>query len=309
MQSAVIIYNPRAGRRREQRMREVAAAQRILLEAGFEAELQQTRGPGTAAVIAREALAAGKQLIVCCGGDGTINEVANGMAGSQTPLAILPGGTANILAKELGIPWEIPAAARLIARSTPRRIALGRIQSCATGAARYFVCVGGAGPDGVLVHSVDERLKTRTGQGAYWWEGFRQLCRYRFPLFRATSPDLDREFAVSMAIVGRTKHYGGPFQITTGASLFEKCFEVVLVTTRSRWRYLSYLPAVWRQTLRRKQGVCFFKTSLLRCESVEATPVYAQVDGEPAGKLPCEFSIAPDALTLMVPEVTQLWKP
>jgi YegS/Rv2252/BmrU family lipid kinase len=309
MQSAVIIYNLRAGRRREQRMRDVAAAQRILLEAGIEAELQQTRGPGTATALAREALAAGKQLIVCCGGDGTINEVANGMAGSQTPLAILPSGTANILAKELGIPWEIPAAARLISRSTPRRIALGRIQSGATGAARYFVCVGGAGPDGMLVYSVDERLKTRTGQGAYWWEGFRQLFRYSFPLFRATSPDLDSAFAASMAIVGRTKHYGGPFQITTGASLFEERFEVVLVATRNRWRYLSYLPAIWRQTLRHKQGAYFFKTSLLRCEPAEAAPIYAQVDGEPAGKLPCEFSIVPDALTLMVPEVTRLWKP
>ncbi len=289
-------------------MREVAIAQRILLESGIEAELEQTRGPGTATGLAREAIATGKQLVICCGGDGTINEVTNGMAGSATPLAILPAGTANILAKELRIPWDIPSAARLIPRSRPQRIALGMVKRWASDDRRYFMCVAGAGPDGVLVYSLDERLKTRAGQAAYWWEGFRQLFRYRFPLFRVTSPDLDREIEASMVIVGRTAHYGGPFQITTRASLFENRFEVALVTTRSRMRYLSYLPAIWLQRLRRKKGVFFFKTASLCCEPLDATPVYAQVDGESAGRLPCEFSIVPAALTLLVPEVVGPWK-
>jgi diacylglycerol kinase (ATP) len=308
MRNAVLIYNPRSGRQPERRLEELNVARRILLEAGIAAEPKPTRGRGSATQLARQAIADGCELVICCGGDGTINEVVNGMAGSAVPLAVLPAGTANILAKELGLPWTMTRAAQRLTRCCPRRIALGQLESQTGGAARFFVCVGGAGPDGVLVYSVNEALKTYTGQGAYWWEGFRQLFRYRFPLFRVTAPELARAQAVSMVIVGRTAHYGGPFQITTGANLFEDCFEVVLVQTRSRLRYLSYLPSIALHRLRRRSGVHFFKTRTLHCEPLGDDTVYTQVDGEAAGRLPCVFTIVPDALTLMVPEKAGPWK-
>ncbi len=302
MRNAVLIYNPQSGRQRTRRLIELDIARRILLEGGIAAEPKPTSGRGSATHLARQAIASGCELVICCGGDGTINEVVNGMAGSPVPLAVLPAGTANILAKELGIPWMIPRAARLLPRCRPRRIALGRLESPAGHTARFFVCVGGAGADGVLVYSLDEKLKMHTGQGAYWWEGFQQLFRYRFPLFRVTAAELDGARTVSMVIVGRTAHYGGPFQITTGASLFEDCFEVVLVQTRSRLRYLSYLPSIVLHRLRHRSGVHFFKTRSLHCEPLGEATVYAQLDGEAAGRLPCSFTIVPDALTLMVPE-------
>ncbi|MCL6481137.1 MAG: diacylglycerol kinase family lipid kinase [Firmicutes bacterium] len=308
MRHAVLIYNPLSGRQRARRPVELDIARRILLEAGIAAETMPTRGRGSATHLARQAIAGGCELVICCGGDGTINEVVNGMAGSAVPLAVLPAGTANILAKELGIPWTITRAARLLAHCRPQRIALGQLKSQTGGAARFFVCTGGAGPDGVLVYSINEELKAHTGQGAYWWEGFRQLFRYRFPLFRVTAPELTGAQAVSMAIVGRTAHYGGPFQITTEASLFEDCFEVVLVQTRSRLRYLSYLPSITLHRLRRRGGVLFFKTRTLHCEPLGDDPVYTQVDGEAAGRLPSVFTIVPDALTLMVPEKAESWK-
>ena len=302
MRHAVLIYNPLSGRQRARRPVELDIARRILLEAGIAAETMPTRGRGSATHLARQAIAGGCELVICCGGDGTINEVVNGMAGSAVPLAVLPAGTANILAKELGIPWTIPGAARLLPRCRPRRIALGRMERPADKTARFFVCVGGAGPDGVLVYSLDEELKTHTGQGAYWWEGFRQMFRYRFPLFRVAAPELAGAQTASMVIVGRTAHYGGPFQITTGADLFDDCFEVVLVQTRSRLRYLSYLPSIVLHRLRRRSGVHFFKTRSLHCEPLGEATVYTQLDGEATGRLPCVFTIVPDALTLMVPE-------
>ena len=298
--NAVIIFNPLAGRDRRRRAQQLDPARQVLARAGIDAELETTTGAGTATALARRAVEQGRQLVIVCGGDGTVNEAVNGLAGSQVPLAVLPAGTANVLAKELGIPWSIPRAAELIPGGTLRRVALGLATPLqASGARRYFLCVGGAGPDGVMVYSLNPALKLRTGILAYWLEGLRQLVSYRFPRFRVTAAG--REVESTLVVVGRAKHYGGPFRITIEADLFEDQFELGVLTTRSRWRYLSYLPALWLGRLRQMEGVHFWKATSVRCEPLGEGPVYAQVDGEPAGRLPTEFSIVPDALTLVVP--------
>ena len=129
IQNALLIYNLASGRRRHLRFAEIEEAARILNAADIRTELAPTTGRGTATGIARHAVAQNRDLVITCGGDGTINEVINGLAGSQVPMALLPAGTANILAKELGIPWNIPAAARLIPTSNLRRIALGSVMN------------------------------------------------------------------------------------------------------------------------------------------------------------------------------------
>ncbi|MGH9775124.1 MAG: diacylglycerol/lipid kinase family protein [Candidatus Acidiferrales bacterium] len=303
---AVIIYNPTSGRRRHRRLTELEAASAILRDAGIKAELAPTSGRGSATVLARQAVEQKRQLVIACGGDGTVNEVVNGLAGSHVPMALLPAGTANILAKELRIPWDLPVAARLIPGGTLRRIALGAIlphadaSNEAQGAARrYFLCVAGAGPDGEMVHALVERLKQNTGILAYWLEGFRQLFRYSFPEILVKSEGRERKG--TLVVVGRTKHYGGPFQITTEASLFEDEFEVMLQTTQSRWRYLMCLLALWLGKIRGMQGIEFWKTTEIECESAGETLVYAQMDGEAVGPIPLRMEIVPDALTLLLP--------
>ena len=299
IQDAVIVHNPAAGRGRERRMVDLEQARKILWRSGIRTELRGTQGPGTATGIAREEAERGTQLVIVCGGDGTINEVVNGLAGSDVPMAVLPAGTANVLAKELGIPWDIPRAAGLIPQGQRRRIALGRVTRTKTGDSRYFLCIGGAGPDGVMIYSVSLGLKAKAGILAFWMEGFRQLAMYGFPHFRVTTEG--KVAAASMVIVGRTKHYGGPFQITTKADLFGEEFEVAVVTTRSRVVYLAYLPMLWMGRLRRMRGVDFWRAREVRCDPMDDPYVYAQVDGETVGKLPVVFEIVPDALTIVVP--------
>ena len=116
--NALLIYNPTSGRRRHRRFAEVEQAVRILKDTGITAELAATEGRGSAKEIARLAVEQGRGMVITCGGDGTINEVINGLARSNVPMALLPAGTANILAKELGIPWDIPHASRLITTGT-----------------------------------------------------------------------------------------------------------------------------------------------------------------------------------------------
>ena len=301
MTDAVLIFNPTAGGGRSEE-RHIDEARKILARAGIETSLRPTLSRGDATRLARDAVAEGRDMVIVCGGDGTINEVVNGLAGSRVPMAILPSGTANILAKELGLPWDIGKAAKLVSSGKPRRIALGLLSSSVNGnASRYFLCVGGAGPDGAMCHALDPGFKKKTGILAYWMEGVRQLFRYSFPRFRVISAG--RELEASMVVVGRTKHYGGPFRITTGADLFEDAFEVLALTTRSRMRYLSFLPALWLGYLRRLEGVHTWKTNELVCQPGDDGIAYTQVDGEPSGHLGVKFTIVPDALTLIVPSL------
>lgn len=300
---ALIIYNPTSGGRRPQRFERVEQAVRILAQAGIKAELASTTARGTATVLARQAVGQGRQLVIACGGDGTVNEVVNGLACSQIPLAVLPAGTANVLAKELGIPWDIPAAAKLIPTGTPRRIALGAATAPAAHGkkqfTRYFLCIGGAGPDGAMVHALENADEQKTSIVAYWLEGFRQLFKYGFPEIQIKSDG--RELRGTIIVVGRTKNYGGPFQITTEANLFEDSFELMVHSTRSRFRYLLSLPALWLGRLRGMRGVHFWKATEVFCEAAVGETIFAQVDGEPIGTLPLKFRVVPDTLTLIIP--------
>lgn len=303
-QNALLIHNPNAGNGGSSRRKLIDDARRFLSENGIHAELAETTGPGHATEIAQQATRDGRELVIACGGDGTLNEVVNGLAAAQNghrvPLALLPGGTANVLAKELDLPWDIPRAAKHLVNADVREIALGLAKPLEQPEkARYFLSVSGCGPDGMIVYSVDLGLKARVGILAYWWQGVREVVRYTFPRFRVRTGD--RQMEVTLVVVGRTKNYGGPFKITDQADLFEDQFEVMALTTQSGLRYLSYLPTLWMGNLRKEEDVHFWKAETLVCEPLDADPVYAQVDGEPLARLPVEFSIAPRALKLLVP--------
>ena len=304
LRNALLIHNPNAGNGGGGRRRMLDEARRIFARSGIEAELQETRGPGDATVMAERATREGRQLVIACGGDGTLNEVVNGLAdeqnGHRVPMTLLPGGTANVLAKELNLPWDIPSAAEKLVHGVIREVALGLATPLKEPSKkRYLLSVAGAGPDGMIVYSIDLDLKARVGQLAYWWQGAREVFRYQFPHFRVVTGD--EKLDVSLVVVGRTKHYGGPFRITTEADLYADHFEMMGVTTQSGLRYLSYLPTLWLGKLRGTDGVHFWKANSIVCEPLDSKPVYAQIDGEPLARLPVEFKIVPRALQLLVP--------
>ena len=304
LRNALLIHNPNAGNGGSGRRRMLDEARRTLLLSGIEADLQETRGPGDATVMAQRAAIEGRQLVIACGGDGTLNEIVNGLAaqqnGHRVPLALLPGGTANVLAKEIGLPWDIPGAAEKLVHGEIREVALGLATPLNEPAKkRYFLSVAGAGPDGTIVYAIDLDLKARVGILAYWWQGAREVFRYKYPHFRVVTGD--EKLDVSLVVVGRTKHYGGPFRITTEADLYSDQFELMGLTTKSGLKYLSYLPTLWLGKLRGTDGVHFWKADSIVCEPLDSNPVYAQIDGEPLARLPVEFKIVPRALKLLVP--------
>jgi YegS/Rv2252/BmrU family lipid kinase len=304
LRNALLIHNPNAGNGGAGRRQMLDQARRILASGGIEAELIETRGPGDATQMAQQAANEGRQLVIACGGDGTLNEVVNGLAAEENqhrvPLALLPGGTANVLAKELNLPWDIPGAAEKLLHGEIKDIALGLATPLEQPEKkRYFLSVAGAGPDGMIVYAIDLDLKARVGILAYWWQGARQVFRYKFPHFRVIGGGQD--INATLVVVGRTKHYGGPFKITTQADLYENKFELMALTTQSGLRYLRYIPSLWMQKLRGSDGVHFWKSDSVVCQPLDGNPVYAQIDGEPLARLPVEFKILPRALKLLVP--------
>jgi YegS/Rv2252/BmrU family lipid kinase len=255
-----------------------------------------TTGPATAGDIARRSIQAGAELILAAGGDGTIHEVAAGMVKSPVPLGILPGGTANVLANELGLGNNMQAAARRIAGCVPRRIALGLLQSGAR--SRHFLLMAGAGFDAETVHRVSDRFKSRFGKLSYWMAGFAQIVN-RLPEFDATIDG--RVHRCSFALTSRVRNYGGDFEIARRASLLDERFEVVLFEGRHGVRYVKYLLGMTAGRLDGMAGVSFFRASRVELSATSDAPVHLQIDGEYAGVLPAILEIVPDALTLLIP--------
>jgi YegS/Rv2252/BmrU family lipid kinase len=244
-----------------------------------------------ATFLAKRALDNEPDLIIVAGGDGTVNEVIAGMAGTRVPLLVLPCGTANVLAKEIGLPRDLFQSIDLLNTGTVRRIALGKAGE------RYFALMAGIGVDASIVAAVNPRLKQKLGQMAFWIAGLRQFCLYSFPSFEiATEGGLHRG---TFAVIARARSYGGPFSIASRADLFSDKFDICIYQSESRWRYLSYL---FFTALGRHVSVPDVRH--LSAERVDArgdSNVWFQVDGELGGRLPQRFTIEKDALSLILP--------
>ena len=248
-------------------------------------------------MLAREAVAAGADLVVVAGGDGTINETLNGLVGRAVPLAVLPLGTANVLATEMGLPKSPIRAVASLPALVPNRISVGHIQP--TGAEpRHFLLMAGVGLDAHIVGNVDLDLKKHLGKLAYWVGGFSQLGR-KFPQFEVTAngDSLDSSFA----LVSRVRNYGGDLEIARSASLLDDHFEMVAFEGQDSFRYLKYLTGVLANSLDKMKGVSIRKVREVEFRAKTDSEIFVQVDGELAGQVPATVKIVPDALTLLMP--------
>ena len=268
-----------------------------LTKSGHRVTVVSTQGPQTAAGIAREHVERGASLIVAAGGDGTINEVAEGLMHSQVPLAILPGGTANVLASELKLGWDLVAVAGRLAEFVPCRISLGHVTCDQGRVSRHFVLMAGIGLDAHIVYHVNGPLKDQAGKLAYWLAGTSLLGK-RLPQIRAEAAG--RRYICSFALLSKVKNYGGDFEIAQEVTLFDKRFEAVLFEGTSTTRYVGYLLALMTRRLGGMKGVTVIRTDRMKLSAGDSR-VYVQIDGEYAGRLPAEVKVVPDALTILLP--------
>ncbi|BDC48100.1 diacylglycerol kinase [Bryobacterales bacterium F-183] len=286
----VLIYNPAAGKIKRSGGKLLRDVQSALSQAGFTPELIPTTGPGVASDLARQAIDRGSDLIIGLGGDGTINEIASGVIGSRVPLAILPGGTANVLSIETRGGTNAVRTASQLATRVPKRIAVGKITStlCKD---RYFLAMVGVGLDAKIVHNVNPAIKSRTGKFAYWVAGFQQFAKPLDPI------PLD-EKVYGFVLASRVRNYGGDLELARNASLLRDEFEIVKFRGTNPLFYAFYmLGAVVRQHLH-LPGISAHKGAILDFPKPGA---HVQADGEYAGQTPARVELVPDALTLLVP--------
>jgi diacylglycerol kinase (ATP) len=292
--TAVLISNPNAGRGGQKREREVERFRRLLSERGIAVEVLNTSGPGDAAHLAARAAERGVREIIVSGGDGTINEALQGLVGREVRLGIWPRGTANVLARELSLPSGVDGAAALIAQGISRRIHLGCATVEATGERRYFFLMAGIGLDASIVEGVRPRLKRRVGEAAFWYSGIGHLLRWQPRRFHV---EIDgATYPATFAAVGKAPHYGGWLSITPRARLDQPEFEICLINSHSRLRYLRLLSRAMRGGIATDaQAIRFIRAS--RARATGDVPV--QVDGEIIGRTPMTFEIAPHSIEII----------
>lgn len=290
-----IIFNPTARGDKARRFR------KHLDGLAARATLKPTRAAGGARPLAAEAVSEGYELIVAAGGDGTVNEVLNGIgdvpdAFSRVRLGVLPLGTVNVLAYELGIPSNLLAASKVLESNRERVVDLPQIDFPATGARRLFTQMAGFGWDARAVQLVDWPLKKKIGRFAYLWAALKAASE---PLPKITVSDGIRCVTGQFVIVGNGRFYAGRWSLCPEAAWDDGLLEVT-VFPRTTWNALVRSgAAILINRLRSLGGVEFLRAPML--ELTSATPAPVQADGEFIGTTPARCSLRPQTLRIVVP--------
>ncbi len=318
MRKAALLYNPDSGRRGARRQAQLYSVLALLQGAKVETELFLAESAASAAEKARQAIADGCDTIFACGGDGTIHNIAQVLANTSVALAVLPMGTANALAHDLGLPKTVVAAAQAAVDGVPRRIGLGRIQfNDLEGypSSRFFVVAAGAGVDAHLFYKLYAAHKQRLGMTAYYAQAWRlwfnhPMTRFQIQFAESGLPG-SRQAVVTELLAVRIRNFGGILrELAPGASLDRNDIRLVYCTTASRSAYLAYVGGTMLGRAWKIPGIDLAHTERVACRYVPAEAagsrtaqprVYVEADGELLGRLPAEITVVPDVLTVMAP--------
>lgn len=291
MRRSVLIFNPKSGRQEAERL--LPELIETLNWGGFAIEPRPTAGPGDATRIAREEAARGEiEVAFALGGDGTLREVAAGLAGSEVALGPLPGGTTNVLAIELGLTRRPLEAARELAGAQPRPFDVGMAGQ------KPFLMMASAGIDAAIMSRQNQDLKRRFGQGAVALEGVRSFFTYDYPPIEL---EIDGKMQqASFFAVCNIPFYGGPMRMAPKADPRDGRLDVVLLHAGGRIATAAFLASFLSGRHLDRPGVSSFRAENLVLHG--PLPFGLQVDGDVfETPLPLEIGIRPATLNILVP--------
>ncbi len=284
-----IIHNPVAGPKTAGRIERVRAC---LAAKDVDFRVLRTRGIGDAVLMAREAAANGAECVVVVGGDGTIHEAANGLAGTGTPLLIVPGGTGNVFAGELDLPATVEECLGLLHEGKTITVPLGMAND------RYFVLLGSAGFDAEVVERMNHRQKNYLGIAAYVLVGIRHFFRPQPPLW-LDLPGKERIEAQSVIVV-RGRKYGGNITVAPDGDIEGDALHAVILLRKGKWAIAKFALDLLLERHTRSRHVMIRETASVMVRS--SIPSAAQVDGEYLGPLPVRFTMSDKSLRIIVPK-------
>ncbi|HEX9037826.1 MAG TPA: diacylglycerol kinase family protein [Ktedonobacterales bacterium] len=292
---ARIIVNPASGSVTLGTLRDLRETAEWLTARGLPTELRLTHRPGHATDLAQEATDAGMDLVIAAGGDGTVNDVIQALAGHMTALGVLPVGTVNVWAREMGIGLTLAEARETLLRGTLRRVDLGRAGS------RYFLMMAGIGFDAEVARRVERGMLRRVGLKLLDYIGaVAALSVTAEPAeLRIQIGERRRRERALMTIIGNTRLYGGAMTFAQRAVADDGALDVVVIGSGGLAHRLGVLARAFLRMSSAGPRVRYLRAQAIRVESRRAEPV--QVDGEVIGFLPMTFTIAPRALRVVLP--------
>jgi len=296
MKRAVLIANPKAGQGGPERRKEAIERFCALMKTrGYDVDVRTTTGPNDAARLAAEAAREGFREVIVSGGDGTINEALQGLVGTGVRMAVWPRGTANVLGIELQLPRRIEQLVDIITAGKAVRAHVGRVTIEKTGEHRYFLLMAGIGIDAAIVDRVKPGLKKHVGKAAFWYSGLENFAIWRPRKFVL---EIDgEEHTATFAALGKTPRYGGNLAITPRARLDRPDFEICMIQSTHRLRYLKLLPfTMFGGIPEGMKGISYLQASQVRATG---EGVLAQIDGELIGSLPMTFTMTPHVLEIV----------
>jgi diacylglycerol kinase (ATP) len=300
---AAVVFNPLSGRRLGDR--KAIAVQAQLCSLGLDTELLATQGPQHATALARE-LAPCTDIIVAVGGDGTINEVVSGMAeaadaavaaGGHRPtcrLGIVPAGTINVVALELGLPFGLEPACAVIAAGNTLALDLGKVDE------RRFVLMTGAGIDALTILDLDPRLKRRLRSLAFVGTGLTKALTRPQPEFLVTVDGTTHR--ATFFVASNFHYYAGHLTMAPAAKATDGLLDITLFRGTTKASILGFWVRVPSRTHVRSDNVTCLRSREARLTPIDGSdPVWLQVDGEIVGRLPATVQIEPAAIHVLVP--------
>lgn len=297
MKKIVLIYNPKAGRLQKtaDTVQRLIAALREKGLAIPDAQIFPTTASGDATRLAQQAVDNCADVLIVCGGDGTINEAAQALIGTQTALAILPSGTANVLAKEMNLPRQPEALAQLLVTEQWREISVGRATKPDQSWQRYFLLMAGIGLDATIIEAVNPAQKKQWGIGSYVVAGLKTLAEWPLKPF-SLQYDHQKQDA-TFAIVANAANYAAWFRIAPKSKMESDHLDICIFNSHSRLIYLGYafLSLFGAHTI--SPDVTYEPITETYANSSHTTPV--QLDGELVGYLPMRFECVPHALRIV----------
>jgi diacylglycerol kinase (ATP) len=291
-----VIINPRSGARgRSLGASRAALAGSLLAARGIEGRVRVTEYPGHAVELTRQALADGASLVCAWGGDGTVNEVASALAYTSVPLGVIPEGSGNGFARELGIYLSPKKALDVAINGRERIIDAGQIGD------RVFFNLAGIGLDARIAALFNQRAPHRRGFFRYVWLGWQQLVTYEPATYRIAIEQERLEMRAIMLVTANLRQYGNGAYIAPNADPEDGRLDLVIVGARSMGRAFLLTPRLFTRSLHQARDILTKQVTQISISS--STPLVCHADGEPfeAG-YELTVTVKPRALTVRVPE-------